>query len=314
MAEIAKAQKLFLHTSNILKWNNVQLIKNPFDEVETCIKTVMQCWHSCNKTNLKDEEYLCIACDKHRDKIPDWERSSVTVSAKLFLFTDDHDAIRQAVNKTLDRLGLEDMETLVVSLSPELSRGAIVDHPPCLGTTWARIPQNTAHSLLKIWPVLEEFVETNKIFRLGVRDMPVSEMEALYTAVKIPPKVNQVFIGSTCLMSEELENFAKQHDIQLLTHHDSADMLPEEKLQSVMRNEFCDEDGAGWRPSWLVSYAEYYKNRGVVRSKGYTLFAERDLPQSGIKEITGMNGGATSVTLTNGISPPHPALAAVGDQ
>lgn len=85
----------------------------------------------------------------------------------------------------LDRLGLEDMETLVVSLSPELSRGAIVDHPPCLGTTWARIPQNTAHSLLKIWPVLEEFVETNKIFRLGVRDMPVSEMEVLCTAVKV---------------------------------------------------------------------------------------------------------------------------------
>nr|CDS31808.1 glutamate cysteine ligase modifier subunit [Hymenolepis microstoma] len=314
MAEIPKAQKLFLHTSNILKWNNVQLIKNPFDEVETCIKTVMHCWHSCNKNNLKDKDSLCIACAKHRDRIPVWERSSVTVSAKLFLFTDDHDAIRHAVNKTLDRLGLEDMETLIVSLSPELSRGAIVDHPPCIGSTWARIPQNTAQSLLKIWPVLEEFVEANKIFRLGVSDMPVSEMEALCSAVKIPPKVNQVFIGSTCLMSEELENFAKQHDIQLLTHHDSADMLPEEKLQSIMQNEFSDEDAAGWRPSWLVSYAEYYKNRGVVRSKGYTLFAERNLPHSESKEINGRNGGANSIAVTNRNSSPHPALAAVGDR
>lgn len=38
---------------------------------------------------------------------------------------------------------------------------------------------------------------------------------------QIPPKVNQIFIGSTCLMGEELENFAKLYDIQLLTHHDS---------------------------------------------------------------------------------------------
>ncbi|CDS41248.1 Glutamate cysteine ligase regulatory subunit [Echinococcus multilocularis] len=280
MSEFPKARQCFLHTSNILKWNNMQLIRNPFEEVETCIRTVMHCWHSRRNADLCEQETLCIACDKHRDKIPESERSNVIVSAKLFLFTDDHDSIRQAVNKTLDRLGLEDLETLIISLSPELSRGALVDHPPCMGLPWARIPQNTAHSLLKIWPVLEEFVEGNKIFRLGVSDMPVTDLEALCAAVKIPPKVNQVFIGSTCLLGDELENFAKLHSIQLLTHHDSADMLPEEKLQAVMRNEFSAEDAVGWRPSWLMRYAEYYKNRGVVRSRGYTLFAERDLPAS----------------------------------
>lgn len=85
----------------------------------------------------------------------------------------------------LDRLGLEDLETLIISLSPELSRGALVDHPPCMGLPWAQIPQNTAHSLLKIWPVLEEFVEVNKVFRLGVSDMPVTDLEALCAAVKV---------------------------------------------------------------------------------------------------------------------------------
>ncbi|KAM7539753.1 hypothetical protein Aperf_G00000039077 [Anoplocephala perfoliata] len=295
MAEFPKAKKCFLYTSNILKWNNLQIIKNPLVEVETCIKTLMHCWHPCNKFNISDKETLCIACNKHRDEIPDSERGSFTVTAKLFLFTDDHESIRQAVNKTLDCLGLEDMETLIVSLSPELSRGAIVDHPPCLGNTSARVPQNTAHSLLKIWPVLEEFVESNKIFRLGVSDMPISEMEALCSAVKIPPKVNQVFIGSTCLMGEELENFAKLHDIQLLTHYDSAELLPKEKLQSIMRGEFSDVDAFGWQLSWLVRYAVYYKNRSVVRSRGYTLFAERDLPPA----TNGVNGaGALKETST----------------
>ncbi|VDD78300.1 unnamed protein product [Mesocestoides corti] len=257
MSEFPQAKEFFLHTSNILKWNNVQLIKNPFEE------------------NLQT---LCIACDKHRDKIPESERSGVFVSAKLFLFTDDHDSIRQAINKTLNRLGLEDIETLIVTLSPELSQGAVVDHPTCLGSSWVRVPQSTAVSLLKVWPVLEEFVEANKVFRLGVTDMPVYEMETLCSSVKTPPKVNQVFIGSSYLLGEDLENFAKQHDIQLLTHHDSADMLPAEKLQAVLRSELSADDAAGWRPSWLMRYAEYYKYRMVVRSRGYTLFAERDLP------------------------------------
>ena len=55
-------------------------------------------------------------------------------------------------------------------------------------------------------------------------------------------------------------------------------MLPEEKLQALMAEEFSSEDAVGWRPSWLMRYVEYYKNRGVVRSKGYTLSAVRDLP------------------------------------
>lgn len=301
MSYFPKATQFFLHTSNILKWNNIQLIKNPFEEVETCIRAVMHCWHTCRKDYNRDRESLCIACDKHRDKIPDTERSNVIVSAKLFLFTDDPDSVKEAVTMTLDRLGLEDMETLVVSLAPEIAGGAIVDHPPCLGTSWSRVPQNTAQSLLKIWHVLEKFVDENKIFRLGVSDMPVSEMEALCAAVRIPPKVNQVFIGSTCLLGSDLENFAKQHDIQLLTHHDSADMLPTEKLQGLMQKEFSEADAEGWRPSWLVRYVECYKNRGVVRSKGYTMLAHRDLSAPPLEELTrdaATTAAATKITAS----------------
>ncbi len=89
------------------------------------------------------------------------------------------------LSSALERLGLEDIETLLISLSPELSRGALVDHPPCMGLPWAKVPQSTADSLLAIWPVLEEFVETNKVFRLGVCDMPVGQMETLCAAVKV---------------------------------------------------------------------------------------------------------------------------------
>lgn len=85
----------------------------------------------------------------------------------------------------LDRLGLNDIETLLISLSPELSDGMTVDHPPCMGLPWAKIPQGTAHSLLKIWPHLEKLVHSNRVFRIGVCDMPVAQLQLLCESVEV---------------------------------------------------------------------------------------------------------------------------------
>ncbi|VDL91745.1 unnamed protein product [Schistocephalus solidus] len=127
----------------------------------------------------------------------------------------------------LDRLGLADIETLIVSVDPELSKAPITDVPPCMDFPSAKICKGTAESLLKVWPILEEFVKSNKVFRLGVCDMSADEMELLHSSVKIPPKVNQLFLGSSCLISDELQNFAKLHDVQLTTHQDSSEKKQE---------------------------------------------------------------------------------------
>uniref|UniRef100_A0A0X3NHG5 GCS light chain n=1 Tax=Schistocephalus solidus TaxID=70667 RepID=A0A0X3NHG5_SCHSO len=276
MPIIPSARTMFVHTSNVLKWNTRSLLKNPMDEPTKCIETVLHCWHkntACK--DLRTTEEINVACELHRDKIPDSERPDICVTAKVFLSTYDADAVRQAVNRTLDRLGLADIETLIVSVDPELSKAPITDVPPCMDFPSAKICKGTAESLLKVWPILEEFVKSNKVFRLGVCDMSADEMELLHSSVKIPPKVNQLFLGSSCLISDELQNFAKLHDVQLTTHQDSSDILRTDWLVSIISQEFSPDDATGWRPLWLVRYSEMFKHRGVIRSKGYTLLAER---------------------------------------
>ncbi len=71
-------------------------------------------------------------------------------------------------------------------------------------------------------------------------------------------------------------------------------MLPEEKLQTIIGSEFSPEDATGWKPSWLVRYSEFYKTRGVVRSKGYTLYAERSIGENG-----NTNGSSAATATTD---------------
>ncbi|VDN16480.1 unnamed protein product [Dibothriocephalus latus] len=241
-----------------------------------CIETVLHCWHkNTADKDLSAEKELNVFCELHRDKIPDSERPDISVTAKVFLSTYDPEAVRQAINRTLDRLGLTDIETLIVSLDPEISKAPPADVDPCMELPSAKISIGTAESLLKVWPILEEFVKSNKVFRLGVCDMSAEEMELLLSSVKIPPKVNQLFLGSTCRLTDELQNFAKIHDVQLTTHQDSSDILRTDWLVSIISKEFSPDDATGWRPLWLVRYSETFKHRGVIRSKGYTLLAER---------------------------------------
>nr|VZI43885.1 unnamed protein product [Spirometra erinaceieuropaei] len=276
MSVIPNAKTIFVHTSNILKWNRGSILANPSDEAAKCVETVLHCWHTNTaKKDLRTREELNVACELHRDKIPDSERPDISVTAKVFLATYDPEAVRQAVNRTLDRLGLTDIETLIVSIDPELSKAPPTDVPPCMDFPSAKISQGTAESLVKVWPILEEFVKSNKVFHLGVCDMSADEMELLFSSVKIPPKVNQLFLGSSCLLTDELQNFAKLHDVQLTTHQDSSDILRTDRLVSIISNEFSPEDATGWRPLWLVRYSEIFKHRGVIRSKGYTLLAKR---------------------------------------
>nr|VZI11189.1 unnamed protein product [Spirometra erinaceieuropaei] len=201
MSVIPKAKTIFVHTSNILKWNRGSILANPSDEAAKCVETVLHCWHTNTaKKDLRTREELNVACELHRDKIPDSERPDISVTAKVFLATYDPEAVRQAVNRTLDRLGLTDIETLIVSIDPELSKAPPTDVPPCMDFPSAKISQGTAESLVKVWPILEEFVKSNKVFHLGVCDMSADEMELLFSSVKVwcPDKVGRA--GVSCAL------------------------------------------------------------------------------------------------------------------
>ena len=55
-----------------------------------------------------------------------------------------------------------------------------------------------------------------------------------------------------------------------------ADILPAERLQSVLQDVTTEKDSTGWEPLWVLRYSLLVKCRGIVKSKGYLLKAAKD--------------------------------------
>jgi glutamate--cysteine ligase regulatory subunit len=79
--------------------------------------------------------------------------------------------------------------------------------------------------------------------------------------------------------------YAKQQQIELLTHNDCTNILPRGTLRQILGS---GEEGSGVlagngndeglrgdvEPQWVVKYTAVVKDRGVVESKGYFAVAE----------------------------------------
>ncbi|XP_030062598.1 glutamate--cysteine ligase regulatory subunit-like, partial [Microcaecilia unicolor] len=70
------------------------------------------------------------------------------------------------------------------------------------------------------WAELENLVQNKKIVAIGTSDLDKSMLEQLYLWAQVKLNSNQVNLASCCVMTPDLTAFAKEFDIQLLTHND----------------------------------------------------------------------------------------------
>ncbi|CAF3843493.1 unnamed protein product, partial [Rotaria sordida] len=91
------------------------------------------------------------------------------------------------------------------------------------------------------------------------------------------PYANQINLGVCCSIPEELNKYVKENNIQLLTHSDPIDVINESDFQQTIR-EYCHEyDALNWKPCSIVRYTSVIANRGIIKSKGFFIYAKREL-------------------------------------
>ncbi len=91
-----------------------------------------------------------------------------------------------------------------------------------------------------------------------------------------------------------MNKYAKENNIQLLTHSDPIgkirflceflmnknfilDVINESDFQGVIR-EYCHEyDSLNWKPLSIVRYNSVIANRGIIKTKGFFIYAKREL-------------------------------------
>jgi len=263
------------------------------DEIVQCASATLRCWITGQDIKkLQSATNLAVECSKHIEVIPKDERDDLKVSVKIYLRRFDPACIKEAVESALSYIGISDIETVLL---------AFQDHTFCS----ERIPLDVIEPL---WQVLEEYVEHDVIVRLGVCDFNRDQLEELMNIAKVTPAVNQLNFKSTEVLRrvsqgrvnpaqmptitdykcekkctgilDEMIEWARSCHLELLTHNDNKDILPNEDLQAFVGKAFSPKDGLHWTTDWVVRYSALLENRAVVRCKGYLLCATRDLEKS----------------------------------
>lgn len=142
---------------------------------------------------------------------------------------------------------------------------------------------------LKTWQVLETLHEKGTIAQLGLSEFSSNRLEKFLPEVKIRPSVDQINVKDCCVVPKTLIVYAKEHNIELLTHADCTDILPPGTTRELLGP---GENGAGLlaarpdagddepglkgdiEPQWVIKYTAVVKNRGVIENKGYFAMAQ----------------------------------------
>lgn len=241
---------IWLHTGNIANWSNLKSRKSndiPANELYQSLTRTLEKW-TTGHGGLNSGE-LYINCS-NAEKMDENERGLLKVTAKVFLQTLKPENIREAIDSTLNQLGLRHINNIYLALPPLEE-----------GTSFADI-------IVPFWEEMERLRDAGIAPQISICDLDRDKLETLVEMVRIKPEVNQVNLTSCCHMPEDLVAYAKEVGIVLHTHGDQYVMLPDESVEELIRT-IQPEDTRTYTTEWVVRYAIVVKCRGVIKNKGY---------------------------------------------
>ena len=224
-------------------------------------------------------------------------RDSYDITCKLFFLpgipaTRRCGHIREAIDLVLKELDVSSVDLLIVSY-PGVSLDADDDgedeQSPDENGSADSDESQALDAQVRTWRVLENLKEQGTIDQLGVSEFSSDRLAKFMCEVKSKPNVDQINVKDCCVVPEPLIRFAKEHQIELLTHNDCTDILPCGTLRDLLRQ---GEKAAGLlatkadapdsepglkgniEPQWVIKYTAVVKNRGVIENKGYFAVAQ----------------------------------------
>ncbi|KGL78251.1 Glutamate--cysteine ligase regulatory subunit, partial [Tinamus guttatus] len=229
--------------------------------VRDCIQKTLSEWSTKIGQDLNQEALEVLECTVAQaiEKINPEERDELKVSAKLFIVGSNSASIRDAVGMACSALGVAQLDSVIIA-PPPIEDGISL----------------SLEYLQPYWQELENLVQNKKIVAIGTSDLDKVLLEQLYLWAQVKPSSNQVNLASCCVMPPDLTAFAKQFDIQLLTHNDPKELLCEASFQEVLQESIQTTKAHEWIPLWLLRYSVIVKSRGIIKSKGFILQAKRN--------------------------------------
>ncbi|XP_069783461.1 glutamate--cysteine ligase regulatory subunit-like [Narcine bancroftii] len=264
IGDFSAVKSISVYTGNVVRWCNSAWCyrATPQQEILECIKAALIEWISKFirdqvELNGSAEHVICNVIQDN-ERIGPNEREDIKLSAKLFLYMFEPGIISEAVTRACSMLGVAQLDSVTLALPPL---------PPG--------KHRSLEELLPLWEELETLVKGQKVTSIGVSDLDKKLLEDLCFNVQIQPSSCQVNLASCCIIPPELTTFASENNIQLLTHNDPTDIFPVGLFQETLGAILQDPATSECTPQWILRYSAIIKHRGVIKSKGYLIKAER---------------------------------------
>ncbi|XP_029939523.1 glutamate--cysteine ligase regulatory subunit [Salarias fasciatus] len=261
---LSHAETLRLHTGNLVSRSRLKkkCPGSPSEELRDCIQATLNDWFSTTKPSTKDPPGMldCFITEA-TDAITPEEREEVKVSVKLFLCESNQSSIRDAVELACQTLAVSQLDSVIIAPSAPLEGD-----------------NQTLADLQPAWKQLEALVRSQQIAAIGTSDLDKDLLEQLHNWAQVKPSSNQVNLASCCVMPPDLTAFAKEFDIQLLTHNDPKELMSAATFQEAVQEGVQDLNIGDWRLEWVLRYSVIVKSRGIIKSKGYLVSARKASP------------------------------------
>lgn len=191
---------------------------------------------------------------------------------------------RDAINLVLKQLGVDSIDLLIVSF-PGVSFDADADDEAEEVTNEG--VESELDSMVTTWRTVEALHDKGMIAQLGLAEFDTERLVKFLPHTKVRPSVNQINLRDCCVVPKDLILFAKQERIELLTHNDCTNILPQGTTRDLLSRRgsgagilaaSANADDGGIKgdidPQWVVKYTAVVKDRGVVENKGYFALAD----------------------------------------
>ncbi|KAL1918990.1 uncharacterized protein VTP21DRAFT_2371 [Calcarisporiella thermophila] len=275
---IPSFQKLVVYTGNLIQTgtagSNTSLRKSNTELVKSLKDTFSTSMGSEYLSFCYDEVQRILEVPDIRDrKAPDEERSDIDITVKFFylpcsdpnhLNRPPPEYISEALSYLEKLLGSNTVDTLILSFS---------------GVNFYDFDEEKERDdidkKILVWRELEKAKQNGHIKTLGISEFSKSHLEVfLKSGVNVPPAVNQVNLDDCCAIPQDLMQFAREQNIELLTHGDCSDILPASTLDSILReHKILSNEKQSVVPRWVIRYSAVIQSRGIVADRGYIIMA-----------------------------------------
>jgi len=233
-------QRIIIHTGNILKLPDLKRKPGhtPADELYDSLKIQL------SHTTIEGVKEIAAPAEFSPLLISE-ERGSQKITVKLFLSTINVDSIKDSLDAALAELGTKQVDLFILSWPHGIDFEKGKD----------------------LWKTMESLVDCNKAYSLGISDIEIQEFIELHSFARVKPEVIQINLESCCVVPPELVTFTRENSIQLLTHNDPQNILPNETFKTIVSSLV--------NVHWTARYQTLLRCRGIIKNKGYIINAER---------------------------------------